>query len=1022
MASSSSEKSIFLAALEKPSAEERNAYLEMAYAGNPAARLEIERLLAAHDRLPSLASPPDALAPAVTVDDPCVERPGTNIGFYKLLEEIGEGGFGVVFLAEQTQPVRRKVALKVLKPGMDTRQVVARFEAERQALAIMDHPNIAKVHDGGATAAGRPYFVMELVQGVPITRYCDEHHLTPKQRLDLFLRACEAVQHAHQKGVIHRDLKPSNVLVGDSDDKQVLKVIDFGVAKAIGLQLTEQTIHTGSGQMIGTPLYMSPEQAGGNGLDIDTRSDIYSLGAVVYELLTGTTVVSRDRLRDASYDEIRRIVREEEPPKPSDRIRTLGSEANAVSAQRKSDPRRLSQLCRGELDWIVMKALEKDRNRRYETASALAADVQHYLHDEPVLAGPPSATYRFRKFVRRNKEWVLAGSLIALMLLVGVVGLGLGLAAVEQERNKVSLERDEKAHALEAETQARIDEQRAREQAMAALRAMTEDLVENQLARATHLTDENKEFLRNIIKHYEGFAAVTADNAAGRAIRAEGRFRVGLLRYRLGELDEAKRAQADALDIRKQLVAEFPSRPEFRQDLAISHNNLGTLLHVTGNLPEAETAFSKALVIQKRLVADFPSRPEFREDLAKSYNNLGIFLHHTGKVSEAVTAYSDALVIHNQLVADFPNRPEFRQRLGAGHLNLATLLDDIGKRQEATTAFADALSIHKQLVADFPTRPEFRRNLAMCHANMGLFLMITSKPREADAAYCDAIAIQKQLAAEFPTRPEFRQDLAGSYNSLGILFHRKGRLPEATAAWSEAIAIHKQLTVDYPTRLDFREQMAETSGNLAMVLRDSGKLDEAAQAFAENLAMRKKLAADFPTLPDLRNGVAGTLVNLAMLCNRRREFAAAAAHLEEASPYHEAALNANPRHPGYRQFYRNNLWVLAQARAGLLDQTGAVHAAEKIRDLGWDAGGNAYEAGCALARCIPIVKSDTTLDVAMRGAAMQFYGDHAMAMLRDALAKGFKDAARMKKNPDLRPLYEREDYKTFVAEMETKQK
>src|SRR5262249_30272432 len=263
---------------------------------------------------------------ATTLHEPITEQPGTVIGPYKLLEQIGEGGFGVVFLAEQTEPIRRKVALKVLKPGMDTRQVVARFEAERQALAIMDHPNIAKVHDGGMTgepgcvSAGRPYFVMELVQGVPITRYCDEHHLTLRQRLDLFLRACEAVQHAHQKGVIHRDLKPSNVLVGDRDDKPVLKVIDFGVAKALGQQLTEMTIVTGSSKMIGTPLYMSPEQTGADGIDVDTRADIYSLGAMLYELLTCVTPIDKALLQKAGYDEIRHIIREEESPKPSTRL------------------------------------------------------------------------------------------------------------------------------------------------------------------------------------------------------------------------------------------------------------------------------------------------------------------------------------------------------------------------------------------------------------------------------------------------------------------------------------------------------------------------------------------------------------------------------------------------------------------------------------------------------------------------------------------------------------------------------
>ena len=331
------------------------------------------------------------------------ERPGTIIGPYKLLEQIGEGGFGLVFMAEQQQPVRRKVALKILKPGMDTRQVIARFEAERQALALMDHPNIARVLDAGETGSGRPHFVMELVKGVPITDYCDQSRLTTRERLALFTHVCHAVQHAHHKGIIHRDLKPSNVMVTLHDGVPVVKVIDFGIAKALGQQLTDKTLFTGFAQMVGTPMYMSPEQAQLSGLDIDTRSDIYSLGVLLYELLAGVTPFDRERLRTVGYDEMRRIIREEDPPSPSTRLSTLGQAAVTVSAERQSDPKRLCRLLRGELDWIVMKALEKDRNRRYETANELARDVDRYLKDEPVQACPPSAWYRFRKFTRRHK-------------------------------------------------------------------------------------------------------------------------------------------------------------------------------------------------------------------------------------------------------------------------------------------------------------------------------------------------------------------------------------------------------------------------------------------------------------------------------------------------------------------------------------------------------------------------------------------------------------------------------------------
>src|SRR5438874_526094 len=367
---------------------------------------------------------------------PSSECVGTTVGPYKLLEQIGGGGMGVVYMAEQLHPVRRKVALKIIKPGMDSGQVIARFEAERQALTMMDHPNIAKVLDAGTTDGGRPYFVMELVKGIPITDYCDRARLTTRERLELFTQVCHAVQHAHQKGVIHRDLKPSNILVTLHDDKPVPKVIDFGIAKATGQVLTDKTLFTNYAQMLGTPLYMSPEQAQISGLDVDTRSDVYSLGVLLYELLTGTTPFDKQRLREAAYDEMRRIIREEDPPKPSTRLSTMGEKITAVSAHRHTDPKHLSQLVHGELDWIVMKSLEKDRTRRYETANGLARDVERHLRDEAVQACPPSAGYRFRKFARRNKRGLVLVAGLAVMLLVAALSLAVSTYLVWREQGR----------------------------------------------------------------------------------------------------------------------------------------------------------------------------------------------------------------------------------------------------------------------------------------------------------------------------------------------------------------------------------------------------------------------------------------------------------------------------------------------------------------------------------------------------------------------------------------------------------
>jgi len=432
-------EAIFLAALDKATPQERAAFVEDACAGQAELLQRVRELLASHDEShgPFDESPPGVV---VTISQaPITERPGMSIGPYKLLQQIGAGGMGVVFMAEQQEPVRRKVALKIIKPGMDSGQVIARFEAERQALAMMDHPSIARVLDAGATEAGRPYFVMELVHGVSITKYCDDNRLTPRQRMELFVPVCQAIHHAHQKGIIHRDIKPSNVMITLCDGKPVPKVIDFGVAKATEQRLTERTLFTQYGTMIGTTEYMSPEQAEMSALGVDTRSDIYSLGVLLYELLTGSTPLDKKRVREAGLSEILRMIKEEDPPRPSNRLSDSGDALASISAQRQTEPGQLASQLRGEIDWIVMKCLEKDRSRRYESTAALAKDVHRHLADEPVEACPPSAAYRLRKFTRKHKTGLVVAGAFVLLLVVGLVVSAWQTTQAKAERDRAQM-------------------------------------------------------------------------------------------------------------------------------------------------------------------------------------------------------------------------------------------------------------------------------------------------------------------------------------------------------------------------------------------------------------------------------------------------------------------------------------------------------------------------------------------------------------------------------------------------------
>ena len=646
-------KDIFLAAIEIADPAERAAFVERSCVGDAALRQRVEDLLRAYGQSDG---PLDKLAAALAsteMAEPIREQVGATIGPYKLMEQIGEGGFGLVFVAEQERPIRRKVALKIIKPGMDTRDVIARFEAERQALALMDHPNIARVLDAGTTESGRPYFVMELVRGVPITNYCDQAQLTPRERLELFVAVCNAVQHAHQKGIIHRDLKPSNLLVTLHDGQPVVKVIDFGVAKALHQKLTDRTIYTRFAQMIGTPLYMSPEQAEMSGLEIDTRTDVYSLGVLLYELLTGSTPFDKRRLAKAAYDELLKIIRDEEPPKPSTRLSQSTESLPAIAAQRRTDPAKLSKMFRGDLDWITMKALEKDRTRRYGSARELAEDIERYERGDPIVAKSPTLRYLLGKYVRRNRLQIGTAAAIFAAVIAGTV---FEFYRIDRDRREAIKSRHEaveaRAAAESAREQALLREQEAhqqKERAEVALKDAEQQrkLAEENFRQTRQAVDKyftlisesrlidipgaeplRKELLNAALEYYQKydqkFPKLESDNAELQAELAAAHLRMSQIQYFTGAGDWLSESEK-GYDIVERLLAgktpieKFKSLEAGVTDVAGRPPQQG----FTAQPSRALKIFQRGARLWEQLVAARPSSIGFRNDLATTLLIIG---------------------------------------------------------------------------------------------------------------------------------------------------------------------------------------------------------------------------------------------------------------------------------------------------------------------------------------------------------------------------------------------------------------
>jgi serine/threonine protein kinase/tetratricopeptide (TPR) repeat protein len=700
------------------------------------------------------------------------ERPGDQIGPYRLLQKVGEGGFGAVFEADQEHPVKRRVALKIIKLGMDTHAVIARFEAERQALAMMDHPHIARVLDAGATDTGRPYFVMEMVHGEPISRYADKHKLSIVERLELFEQVCGAVQHAHTKGIIHRDLKPSNVLVSTQDDKPFAKVIDFGIAKATSGRLTDLTLFTEINQVMGTPLYMSPEQADGSN-DIDTRTDIYSLGVMLYELLTGTTPVESNSLRTANIAEIQRIIREVDPPLPSARLTGKANITDAAS-RRPIDPGKLSGLIRGDLDWIVMKALEKERTRRYETANGLVMDIRRYIAGEPVTAAPPSSTYRLRKLINRNKGACAAAALITIALLVGIAGFAWQASIARHQAVLAQARADElaKVSEFQGEMLGQIDPLRAGKQLTETVQSkFKQDLAQSgvpeverpaQIAafeaqwRHVNATDTALSMIDESILH-PAVAAIDKQFKDQPVVAASLRQVLADRYSELGLLDQAMPLQASALETRKRLLG-----PTHLDTLA-SLNGMARLLQKQGKQAEAEPLAREVLRVRRQV------QGSDARDTIIAINTLGTILDEQGKLAEAEPYYRETLERGKRVLG--PDDIFIYSLMN----DMGYLLDDEGKEAEAESYYRDALAGERRLIGI-----EDQRTLATT-SNLGSLLYKEGKLSEAEPYFREALEQGRRAMGE-----DHPDTLIG-INLMGRLLLDEGKLDEAERYIREAL-------------------------------------------------------------------------------------------------------------------------------------------------------------------------------------------------------------------------------------------
>lgn len=800
---------IFGEAVGKSDAAARAAFLAAACGTDLVLRARIEALLSGHDAAGGFLKLPKETGPDSV--------PGADVGPYKLLEPIGEGGFAIVFMARQERPLRRLVALKIVKPGMDTKQVIARFDAERQALAMMDHPGIAKVFDAGATESGRPYFAMELVKGPTVTEYCDQQQLSIDERLALFMQVCGAVQHAHQKGVIHRDIKPSNVLVSMHGDGPLIKVIDFGIAKAMQGPLTERTLFTEFRQLIGTPAYMSPEQASGS-LDIDTRSDVYSLGVLLYELLSGSPPFDPRDLHSKPFAEMQRILCEVEPPTPSTRFSGQTVEIQSTQAARRhSDAQRLGQRLRGDLDWIVMKALEKDRSRRYATASDLARDLERHLRHEPVEAHKPSARYLFGKFARRNRAALTTGLLVSAAVVTGlIVSTTQAIRATHAERLA------EAARAAEAQHRKIAEDQRSQTDSARAAEAQLRGEAERRSAQAE----------ANFRHAWSSFGSYFTSVRQSQLLNRPGQQAVRAEMLKL------------ALNYYRQVIDQYTNDPALGAELADAYAGAGVLHTMIGSHDEARAALRKGIDGYERLIRENPTIARHRANLARVYFDLAGAQHEIDQKNEAESSYRRAIGIREELARDIPGASGLWPRLPQIYIRLGLLQTETDRPSEAEASFRRALEIAGDTASKSPGGGDDWQDVADAYYDLGYAQHRMNRPLQAQESFGSALAAYEKIAGNGHVAAANQQKAAGAHYYLGLLGRLGGRLAESEASTRRALQLFEMVVLDRSADAATHDWLARAHLQLGLLQSSSGQRSEAIQSWT-SAAAEFAVAAEF---------------------------------------------------------------------------------------------------------------------------------------------------------------------------------